>query len=413
MKFIENVKKEDYIKFFNSCKNAHFLQSYEWGQTQKEGRGLIPYYVGVVDNKNKLQACALLLKRKTPLNMSYFYVPRGFVIDYHDEKLFAFFVEGLKNFLKKENAIYLKVDPGVKYQDIDEKANRIENGENNHDIFNKFLELGFIHKGFYKLYEGNQPRYTIRVHLDKDKEEIIKNISKTYMNTIKRSYSYDLEIEEGNNVDIMHDLILNNAQKDGFHAYSTEYYRSFYKYFKENNSVKLLNVRIYPDKIIKKTKNELKELKEKLANKEISKKNIADANDRVKRLEKDLEVFAPYKGKYKDGKIIVSSAITYTKYGAWLLYLGNDILGERTFAVNRCYYEALLDSINKKLDFFDLFGTVGDPKTTYKKLAGLHEFKRKFGGEYIEFLGEFDLVNKPFWYKVLPTLLKIYRKLHK
>ena len=80
MKFIENVKEETYINFFNKQKNAHFLQSYEWGQTQKEGRGLIPYYVGVVDDKDKLLACALLLKRKTPLNMAYFYAPRGFVI---------------------------------------------------------------------------------------------------------------------------------------------------------------------------------------------------------------------------------------------------------------------------------------------------------------------------------------------
>ena len=51
--------------------------------------------------------------------------------------------------------------------------------------------------------------------------------------------------------------------------------------------------------------------------------------------------------------------------------------------------------------------------TNYKNTKGLHEYKRKFGGEYIEFMGEFDLVNKPFWYKVLPILLKVYRKLKK
>ncbi len=412
MKFIKNLSEKEYKNFFESQKEAHFLQSYEWGQTQKDGRGLIPCYVGVKDDKNKILACALLLKRTTPLNMCYFYAPRGFVIDYHNEELFTFFAESLKKFLKEENAIYLKVDPGVKYQDINENAERIA-GENNKDIFDNFIKKGFIHKGFYKLYEGNQPRYTIRVHLNKDKDEIIKNISKTYLNTIKRSYSYDLEIEEGNDIDIMHDLILNNAQKDGFHAYSYDYYRSFYKHFHESGHVKLLNIRLYPDKIIKKDKDELKDLKAKIKNGEIKKKNLADAQDRVKRLEKDLEIFKPYAKQYPKGKIVCSAAVTYTNYASWLLYLGNDNLGERTFAVNRCYYEALNDAIDKGLKFFDLFGTVGDPKTTYKKLAGLHEFKRKFGGEYIEFLGEFDLVNKPFWYKVLPTLLKIYRRIKK
>ena len=71
------------------------------------------------------------------------------------------------------------------------------------------------------------------------------------------------------------------------------------------------------------------------------------------------------------------------------------------------------DAYDNNYEFYDLFGTIGDPKTTYKNLAGLHEFKRKFGGEYIEFLGEFDLINKPVWYKILPHLLKIYRTLKK
>ena len=113
----------------------------------------------------------------------------------------------------------------------------------------------------------------------------------------------------------------------------------------------------------------------------------------------------------KEETIICSLICVYTKYGAWSLYIGNNNIAMKTNAVNRVYFESLIDAYNKKYDFYDLFGTVGDPKTTYKNLAGLHDFKRKFGGEYLEFIGEFDLINKPFWYKALPHLLKIYRKL--
>ena len=79
----------------------------------------------------------------------------------------------------------------------------------------------------------------------------------------------------------------------------------------------------------------------------------------------------------------------------------------------RCYYEAIKDAFNKGYDFFDLFGTPGDPHTTYKNLAKLHDFKRKYGDKYIEFIGEFDLVNKKVLYKMLPTLLGIYRKIRR
>ncbi len=411
MKFVSNLNKNDYISFFNAQKDAHFLQSYEWGLTQKEGRGLIPSYVGLIDDDNNVVAVALLLKRKTPLNMCYFYAPRGFVIDYTNEKYFEEFTNGLKKYLKEENAIYLKVDPGIKYQDIDAMANPIKNGQNNYEIFNNFINLGYKHTGFYKLYEGNQPRYTVRINLHNDIDTINKNISKTFMKTVKRSYTYDLEIKMGDEVNTFYDLIQNNAHKDNFSAYNLEYYQAFFNNFKKYNHVKIFNAICYPDKIIKKVSEELKNLKNKLANNEINEKKVIDTNNQIKRLEKDLEIFKPYQNKYPDGKVVCSLICSYTNHAAWTLYIGNDSLGMHTFAVNRVYYEALLDAFKNHMDFYDLFGTVGDPKTTYKNLAGLHEFKRKFGGEYIEFIGEFDLINKPIWYKLLPKLLKIYRKL--
>ena len=77
------------------------------------------------------------------------------------------------------------------------------------------------------------------------------------------------------------------------------------------------------------------------------------------------------------------------------------------------YYEFIADAYENKYEYFDLFGVVGDPETKYKNLAGIYEYKKKFGGDYIEFIGEFDLVNKKIWYYVLPILLKIYRGLRK
>ena len=95
------------------------------------------------------------------------------------------------------------------------------------------------------------------------------------------------------------------------------------------------------------------------------------------------------------------------------MFIGSNEVANLTFAVTRSYYEAIKDAYNKKYDFFDLFGTPGDPHTTYKNLAKLHDFKRKFGDKYIEFIGEFDLVNNKLLYKMLPCLLNVYRRIRK
>ena len=76
--------------------------------------------------------------------------------------------------------IYIKFDPDIPYQDIDEDANPIPNGNNNYDLYNFMLSLGYIHTGFYKLYEGNQPRYTFRINLKRDWFEIESKMSKSF-----------------------------------------------------------------------------------------------------------------------------------------------------------------------------------------------------------------------------------------
>ncbi len=44
---------------------------------------------------------------------------------------------------------------------------------------------------------------------------------------------------------------------------------------------------------------------------------------------------------------------------------------------------------------------------------GLHEFKKKFGGDYVEFLGEFDYVTNPLMYFVFTKMVPLYRKIVK
>jgi peptidoglycan pentaglycine glycine transferase (the first glycine) len=59
---------------------------------------------------------------------------------------------------------------------------------------------------------------------------------------------------------------------------------------------------------------------------------------------------------------------------------------------------------------YDQFGTIGDINSNNPRY-GLHIFKKKFGGDYVEFMGEFDLVTNKFMYFVFTKLVPIRRKL--
>ena len=137
----------------------------------------------------------------------------------------------------------------------------------------------------------------------------------------------------------------------------------------------------------------------------------ADSKEKLIRLEQDLKTFEPYKDK--EDFVICSMINGLANDMMWTMYIGNNKLGEYLFAVNRVYYETIKYCFENHYRFLDLYGTSGDPNTTYKNLGGLHKYKERFGDTYIEFIGEFDLVNKKVLYKVLPILLKIYRKSYK
>src|SRR5574344_1113773 len=188
MIFDENISEKDYYAFFFLYDYAHFLNAYWWGICNGKKRKQIPKYVGLRDNNNNILCETLLLKRDTPFNMCYYYAPRGFIIDWNNHELVKLFTAELKKFLNKTNAIYLKLDPAIIYEDINEEGYPINNGNNNFELFNFIISLGYIHKGFNKLYEGNLPRYTFRAYF-KDYnsfEDIESNISKTFMRSIKR-----------------------------------------------------------------------------------------------------------------------------------------------------------------------------------------------------------------------------------
>ena len=400
MQFIKNLDKEEYINFWKKTPNNHFMQSYSWGQACKKNRNQIPMYVGLKNDDGEIIAEALLLKKKTPFNMCYFYCPRGFTMDFTNKENITAFTNELKKFLVEENAIYLKIDPPIMYQEIDEEANKIEGGLNNYTIYNNLINLGYKHKGFNKLYEGNQPRYTFRTYYKQFNsfDDVEKTFSKSFARPIKRSYNYELEVYESNEIKTFHDLIKIISKRDGFHEYSLEYYQNVFDELNKEGLIKVFNVKINPSKLIKKFEEELsKEKKE----------------ERKQKIQKDIDYFKNVANIHKNEYTCASLICTYSETGSWSLYIGNDDVATYTGTVNRLYYEYMKDAFEKGYEYADLFGVVGDPHTKYKNLAGIYEYKRKIGGDYIEFIGEFDLINKPFWYNVLPTLLKIYRSIKK
>jgi len=392
MEFIENIKEKEYTEFVINHPNSHFLKAYEWGEVAKI-RGFVPYYVGMKE-KNKLIATALLLQKKIPLGYSYFYIPRGFAIDYNNYKLIEKFTKEIAKFVKKHKGIFFKIDPDIKLHTIDENAEVIKEEENNYELVNNFKKIGYKHQKLTKFFESTQPRFTFRVDLTK--ENITKTYSKSVPRWIKIADKYKVEAKIGTkeNVKDFVKLMKLTEKRQGFYSHEYSFYPKFYDIFHKKGYVDVLYATVNKENIINQIELDLKDL---------------EKNPNEERLNKLKQLKEKYEN-YEEGNQVVSSYFN-VNYGnkSWYLYGANDMDYKDTYSNYKLFDFQIKHAQELGKEIFDEFGTVGDPKTT-KSVAGLHEFKKKFGGEYTEFIGEFDYVTNKTMYVLFTKIVPLYRK---
>ena len=384
---LKNIEKEQFDEYVENHKTkSHFLQSLSWGEFSKAKKNLTPYYLGLVNDKDELVGATLLLEKHLPMNYTYFYAPRGFVIDYKKKELVREMTEKVVNFAIGKKAIFVKIDPDLiktRYNYLDEE---IKN-DDFEEIFNTLKSVGFKHLGFTKNFETMQPRYTFRVDLTQSMEDIEAHFSKTTKQRIAKSKKLNTEVVIGTTkedvAEFYHLMTLTESRKD-FISYNEDYYQTLYEIFNNNKRGKatLFLGKVHLDKIIESLEN----------------------------TQKDIEKYEGYKKEY--GNDLTLSAHMIIEYGdkAWVLYAGNHNILSETYVNYNTYYEHLKYCKEKGIKIYDQFGTIGDLSKDNPRL-GLHEFKKKFGGDYVEFIGEWDYVTNKFMYFVFTKLVPLYRKM--
>jgi len=166
------------------------------------------------------------------------------------------------------------------------------------------------------------------------------------------------------------------------------------------------------------------EQKEKLASeteegkiKRIEKK-ITDAENRLKECERQIEGFNQKISdiaEFKDQEIYLSGAV-YLYYGgkSWYLYGASENLLRDTMPNFAMQWAMISDSIDLKCYLYDFRGVSGD-LSPENPLYGLYKFKKGFNGNFVEFIGEFDLVSSELLYsaykKAFPKFKEIRNKI--
>ncbi len=414
MQFITNIDRKKYEKFVSKNPKSHFLQSSTWGDFSEKNNNRIPHYVGLVDDNNNLVAAALLLQKKLKFGYSYFYAPRGYVMDFDNFELLEAFTQELRKYAKEQKAIFIKIDPDIKLQDLDSEGNIIETNKSHYALVDKLKELGYRHFGFNKNFENSEPRYTFRLDLTQSLEDINEHFHQTTKKIIKRGNPYHLKLlkNEEASIDDFYLTMIETSKREGVLYHNKSYYASFYEMLHKNNQSDLYEVTIDIKELKKEYKTLIKDLKDKIKTYEGKEdtKNQNKKQELVNQLTKKEKEWQQIK-EIEEDNLVLSSILT-AKYGnkVWTVHGGNHTLLRELNANYLIYYEIIKDAKEEGYELIDFFGTTGDPKKD-NPIYGIHLFKKRLGGEYTEFIGEFDLVTNRFMYFIFQKLIPIYRNI--
>lgn len=415
MEFIENIDELEYENFVSNHEKSHFMQSYYFGIIMKK-KNFKPHYVGLKEN-GKLVATALLLEKKLFSKFCYFYVPRGFTIDYNNQTLLEEFTNYLKKYLKKKNAVFLKIDPDIKRFDLDQDGNILSN-EN--ELIKRLKKLSYKllkYKDDFRSTE--QPRFTFRLDLTKSKEEISQGMHATTRKILNKGNLYDLDLYIGNKEDIPLFMITmkDTAKRENISCFKEDYYETFYSILNSHDLADLYVVKVNISKLKKIYDDRINELNLKIEslknteNKNIqkSKNKINEYQNELNRYLKDINVI----NDIKEDELVLSSIIT-VKYAnkVWTVHGGNTNQLRFLNSNYLLYNQIILDAKDNGYELIDFFGTIGrNTNSKNENITGIHSFKKRLGGEYYEFIGEFVLVNNKVLYLLYRVIVPLRRKI--
>lgn len=421
MKLVE-INSNKFKELADQSEQITFHQTKEWGKL-KEKNGWHSYFLSL-EEKGKSYGCTLMLTKDIPfIKKRICYCPRGFLIDYKKEELLETFTKEIKEFAQKKKAIFIKIDPYVPYRQRNLEGDLVEGGFDNSEVVDNLQKLGYKHFGFNLMQDSLQPRWMHTITLKKrSMEEIMADMESKTRQILRKNEKSAITTREITREELpkFKHIMQHTSDRREFVDRPLSYYENMWDNLYNSGILKILVAEIDFDQYKKNKeleRDEIKnEIKERLYKKEnnILKMNEKKFNnkqkqdeERIHQLEKTLTEIEKY--QYKYGHKALLGGILFLIYGNEVLSLYGGSLKELMHfqSAYTLHFEGIKYAYEHHYDTYNFYGITGDFRKE-NPLLGLYLFKKSFGGQVVELVGEFDLIISPFWYKTYKNAFKFY-----
>ncbi len=372
---------------FKNYSNIHskknYKQSVEYAKL-KYLNGYTPLYLGLIDEKNNVHAATLILQKPINNKHKYGYVPNGYLINFYNLDLVKTFTIELKNYLKKLNYVYIRVNPLINYQ--------VYNSdfilkENNSGIINEFKKMDYN-------FIPNTSKYKMMLKTH-DIHTTYKNFKRSLRRNINNCLKKGIIVYQGTDKDWNDFLSL---------IENKERYQNMKKLFcTPNNQFEFYLAKIDPETYINNYRYLLK--KEQINNENLNMKlknpNIRKTNNLIMKKMTSDKLITNYNNEitngtilfqnYPNGVVISGVAIITNQREVSFIKESYSNKFKNIRSIPMIKWEIIKKQIDNGYCLFDL----GDIIITKNQIT-----KTGYNGNIIEYSNSFDLVINDMLYKL-------------
>jgi lipid II:glycine glycyltransferase (peptidoglycan interpeptide bridge formation enzyme) len=344
MKVFEIKEKDRLDDYVASYERDSFLQSWDWGVFQESSGNKI--YRFALEDEGKITAAASFYKIKAPFGLSYFYCPRGPILETGVGAVMPLFNK-IAEIAKKEKAVFFRFEPWRPIMNYDFKEVKI---------------------GDWTVIKTKdvQPSETIFLDLNKSEEELLKEMHQKTRYNIRLAEKKGVKIVEVKNSPLERGV----QPLAGRGVSGSEYYETFWN------------------------------LMEKTSGRDGFTAHAKDYYQKL--LQTDPDIFKLFVAEF-DGKIIAAGVFGFFGDTATYLFGASSDEDRNVMAPYLLQWEMIKKAKKENFKYYDFFGI------SEKKWPGVTRFKRGFGGQEIKYPGAYDVVFSKINYKAYQVLRKAHR----
>ncbi len=407
---ITELTNDEFDLFLKNCPLFSIYQTVEYALLMNT-EGFDSILLGLKEQEKVVAASVLLIEKRTKYKIAY--APRGFLIDYQNTSLLKTFTKEAIKYLKKLGIMSIRLNPLLIRHTYNMKEGTFVKEENFDSIFHSLKKLGYRHLGFNAYFEGIKPRFVALIDLKKAYYEIFNGIKKEYRTKIRTASKLGIEVHLGteNELSYLYNHTQNKYPRD------LAYFTKAYQYFKRKNKIDFFYTKLNTIAYLKHAQEEyqkqiliyneiLVNINTDLKNREKWINEKMKQDQRIEKRKQELMKATTLLKENPNGIITSSLLIIKEKKEAVVFMDGYNPKYKSFHSKHLLIWKLCEKYASEGYERLNLGGIV---QVTLKenKYAGLNQFKLNFGGQAIEYVGDFELIVNHYFHFLNKSIIPI------